>query len=403
MEAVPGTATKGRVVGESSLEILERGAAVSVITAVAPARVNLIGEHTDYTGGYVLPMAIPFTTTARITASADGMYRFRSASFHTVREIFPQDRGERIGDWSDYPVGVLRQLQRRGITPPPFDMELDGNVPLGAGLSSSASVEVATAVALLAFCGESLPPTEIATMCRSAENDYVGSPCGIMDQFIITAAEADRALLLNTRDLTFEMLPLDRGGVADCCIVVANSMVRHSIAGGDYGLRRRELEAGQHVLLTHFPALRDLGDATLEQLAACESEMSVESFRRCRHIITENARVLQARGALLAGDATLLGTTMTLAHASERDDFECSVDEIDFLVETALQQRGCYGARLTGGGFGGCTVNLVEKDEAENFSIGLKAAYRERFAIDAETYLCTAVDGAVARMKAKAD
>lgn len=363
----------------------------------APARVNLIGEHTDYTGGLVLPMAIPFFTSATIIPGKTGNYRFSSDLFDGVREMESGDRSDRIGDWSDYPVGVLRQLQALGIEPQAFELRLRGNVPFGAGLSSSASVEVATAMALLDFAGASLPPEEIATLCQRAENQYVHSPCGIMDQFVITNAQAGHALLLDTRSLTYEHIPMNGGALAECCIVVCNSMVKHSVAAGEYGSRRRELEAGQEVLRKKYPPLRDLGDASLEQLQQSETEMSAASFKRCRHIISENGRVREATKAMRAGDAARLGVLMLLAHASERDDFECSCEEVDFLVATAEALPGCFGARLTGGGFGGCTVNLVAKQEAAGFSAALVAAYQEQYKITADTYICEAMDGAVRR------
>src|ERR1700761_2254270 len=368
---------------------------------VAPARVNLIGEHTDYTGGLVMPMAIPFTTVAQLDDATDGRYTFSSELFSVTRSMTPDDRSLRVGDWSDYPVGVLRELQKRGLRIPPFKLHLSGNVPLGAGLSSSASLEVATAIAILSTAQATLSAEVIARLCQSAENNYVGSPCGIMDQFVVTAAIADHALLLNTRDLTFELLPMNKGDLAGCRIVVANSGVKHSIAGGDYGLRRREVEAGQAKLRERFPGVRDLGNATLEQLAACEQELSPESFRRCRHIITENQRVREAREAMFAGDPGRLGSVMTAAHTSERDDFECSIEEIDFLVETAVSLGGCYGARLTGGGFGGCTVNLVDTAAVDEFIEALTAAYRARFALELDIYICAAVDGALARTTAQ--
>jgi galactokinase len=367
----------------------------------APARVNLIGEHTDYTGGLVMPMAIPFTTVAQLQDAVDGRYTFSSELFATTRSMTPDDRSSRVGDWSDYPVGVLRELQQHGLQIPPFELRLSGDVPLGAGLSSSASVEVVTAIALLSHAQATPSAEVIAKLCQSAENNYVGSPCGIMDQFVVTAAMADHALLLNTRDLTFELLPMNKGDLADCRIVVANSGVRHSIAGGDYGLRRREVEVGQAKLRDRFSELRDLGDATLEQLAACEHELSRESFRRCRHIITENRRVREARQAMLAGDPARLGLIMTTAHASERDDFECSIEEIDFLVDTAVGLNGCYGARLTGGGFGGCTVNLVNGTDVDEFIGALTAAYRAGFSLELDTYVCAAVNGALARNAAR--
>jgi len=363
----------------------------------APARVNLLGEHTDYTGGLVLPMAIPFTTVAKFSPPQDGQYTFSSDGFNPPRTITREDRSEAIGHWSDYPVGVLRMLHQLGIEPPPFNLRLSGDVPLGAGLSSSASVEVATAMALLVQAGVELSTEEIAVLCRRAENEYVHSPCGIMDQFVITAARAGYALLLNTRDLSYEHLPMNTGALAETCIVVCNSMVRHSVATGEYGTRRREAEAGQAVLLKQFPTMRDLGDATLAQLDTCRGLLSEESFRRCRHVISENGRVREARTAMTDGDPIAFGQLMLAGHASERDDFECSCEEINFLVDTAITLPGCFGARLTGGGFGGCTVNLVAKDCAADFCVALRQAYKNKFKLNANTYVCEAVDGAIYR------
>ncbi|HEX5283669.1 MAG TPA: galactokinase [Bryocella sp.] len=380
---------------------LEATSAAPQLDFFAPARVNLIGEHTDYTGGLVMPMAIPFTTAAHLNAAEDGRYTFSSDMFPSIRSIAPNAPSPRAGEWSDYPAGVLLELRHRGIQIPPFALHLSGNVPLGAGLSSSASIEVVTAIALLAHAKTTLPADVIALLCQSSENNYVGSPCGIMDQFVVTAARKDHALLLNTRDLTFELLPMNNKGLGNCRVVVANSGVKHSIAGGDYGVRRREVEAGQAKLRERFPELRDLGDATLTQLAECEHEISPQSLKRCRHIISENERVREARKAMLAGDPVRLGSVMTAAHASERDDFECSIEEIDFLVDTAVGLRGCFGARLTGGGFGGCTVNLVNIEDVNNFIAALRFAYREKFALDLETYVCEAVDGALARNAAQ--
>lgn len=363
----------------------------------APARVNLLGEHTDYTGGLVMPMAIPFETVATISENVAPTYRFRSKGFQGEREFALDDRSAKTGEWSDYPVGVLRELQKLGIAPPPFTLELAGDVPLGAGLSSSASVEVATCLALLAWSGKTLEAAEIALLCQRAENLYVGSPCGIMDQFVITAATFGHALMLHTRELTYELIPMNTGGLKDACVVVCNSQVKHSVATGEYGSRRQQMEVGQEILRQTFPHVRDLGTATLAELEQVKEQMPLESYKRCKHVISENARVLSAKDAMLAGDVERMGELMTLAHASQRDDLETSCDEIDFLVDTAAGLAGCYGTRMTGGGFGGCTVNLVKRSEAEAFSEALKKAYREQWEIEAETYICEAVDGAVAR------
>ena len=364
------------------------------IKCVAPARVNLLGEHTDYTGGLVLPMAIPFVTEATIFPREDGLYTFTSELLNKTLTLDHTDRSAARGEWSDYPVGVLRQLQERGIEPPSFDLHITGNVPFAAGLSSSASMEVASAMAMLALSSARLTIEEIALLCQRAENVYVESPCGIMDQFVVTAAKAGHALLLNTRDLTYEHLPMNKGALANTRIVVCNSMVKHSVATGEYGVRRRELEEGQAVLRNAFPKLRDLGDATLDQLNQCQNQMSHDVFIRCRHVVTENARVRAARESMFSGDPISLGQLMLQAHISYRDDFAASCEEVDFLVDTAITLPGCFGARLTGGGFGGCTVNLVERTHCEAFAAALRSAYRQQFDIAAEIYLCDAVDGA---------
>jgi galactokinase len=364
-----------------------------MIECVAPARVNLLGEHTDYTGGLVLPMAIPFVTRATISPREDGLYTFTSELLDKTLSLDPSDRSPARGEWSDYPVGVLHKLQEQGIEPPSFDLHITGNVPFAAGLSSSASIEVASAMAMLALTDVELTIEQIALLCQRAENEYVHSPCGIMDQFVITAAKAGHALLLDTRALTYEHLPMNKGALAQTQIVVCNSMVKHSVATGEYGMRRRESEEGQAVLVKRF-AVRDLGDATLDQLEASKSDMSPAAFRRCRHIISDNGRVRQAKRAMFDGDPVAFGKLMLEGHASERDDFECSCEEVDFLVDTASSLPGCFGARLTGGGFGGSTVNLVERTQADAFATALKLAYKQRFDISADAYICDAVDGA---------
>ena len=364
------------------------------LTFVAPARVNLIGEHTDYTGGLVLPMAIPFSTQATVSRSPDGLHHFISERFPGEHTETPEGEPQRRKAWSDYPVGVLRELEAKGFRPEPFTLSLRGDVPLGSGLSSSASVEVATAYALLGFMGEHMAPEEIARLCQRAENHFVGAPSGIMDQTISVLAQGGHALLLNTRTLEYELVPMNLGAVAESAVVVCNSMVKHSIGGGEYGERRRQVEEGQSALVAAHPELKDLGDATEEHLEQVRGAISPEAYKRCRHIITENGRVRQMREALAAGDAARAGELMLVAHASERDDFECSVAEVDFLVETAATLPGCYGARLTGGGFAGCTVNLVRKDEVPTFNEQLRSAYRERFRITADVFVCEPVDGA---------
>jgi len=358
----------------------------------APARVNLIGEHTDYTGGLVMPMAIGFRTVATVGPREDGRAVFYSenvgeeASF----EIASLGRAP-AGQWSDYPAGVVWSLRQQGVAVGGFNMGLTGNVPLGAGLSSSASIEVAVAVALLGQANLVLPLKTVATLCRRAENEYVGAKSGIMDQFVVAGGVAHRAMMLDCRSLEFELLPLPD----DERVVICNSMVRHDVAAGEYGDRRDEVEAGQAVLRRER-GIELLRDATLDDLEACGGKMSAASFARCRHIITENGRVLEAREALLGGDVKRFGELMVAAHASMRDDFAASCAEVDALVEIAVRQPGCFGARITGGGFGGCTVNLVSAEKAGCFVEAVQREYRAATGIEADCFVCEASDGALA-------
>jgi galactokinase len=361
----------------------------------APARVNLIGDHTDYTGGLVMPMAIDFQTIAVISPREDKRLAFYSHNYgeETIFDLKSLERG-RQGHWSDYPAGVAWSLWKEGIRFGGFNMTLSGDVPLGAGLSSSASVEVAAAMAILSLSESTLPLAKLATLCRRAENEFVGAKSGIMDQFVVAGAVAHRAMMLDTRSLEFDLLPLPD----DVRVVIANSMVRHAVATGEYGNRRDEVEAGQAVLQQEC-GVALLRDATLADLSACRDRMSPESFARCRHIITENERVLQARDALLESDMPRFGELMVKAHTSMRDDFAASCEEVDTLVEIALRQSGCIGARITGGGFGGCTVNIVKASEAEAFVSAVQREYAQATKIEADCFICEPADGALALAK----
>jgi galactokinase len=362
----------------------------------APARVNLIGEHTDYTGGFVMPMAIGFRSVAVVSGRDDGRAVFYSTNYEEEAAFDIASFGrEPRGHWSDYPAGVLWSLRQEGIAVGGFSMSLAGDVPLGAGLSSSASVEVATAMALLGHAGVELPLEKIATLCRRAENEYVGAKSGIMDQFVVAGGVAHRAMLIDCRSLAYELLPLPE----QVRVVLCNSMVKHAVATGEYGDRRDEVEAGQAVLRQQRPGVELLRDATLADLEACKDRMTAASFARCRHIITENDRVMKAKAALLQGDVKQFGELMVEAHASMRDDFAASCAEVDVLVEVAMGHTACFGARITGGGFGGCTVNVVRADGAEDFVAAVRREYAERTGITAECFVCEASDGAVALAK----
>ncbi len=360
----------------------------------APGRVNLIGEHTDYAGGFVMPAAIDFATVAAATPRADGAVHLYSANFderaeHALDALPANGRGH----WSDYPLGIVHVLREAGIAVPPFSLSLAGDVPIGAGLSSSASIEVAVMAALLALAGAELPLPEMAKLAQQAENGYVGANTGIMDQFIACAGKRDHALLLDCRSLAYKLAPIP----PDLDLVIANTMVKHSHAGGEYNTRRAEVEQATATLRAHRPEIALLRDATPADLERWGHEMPLDVLRRARHIITDSLRAEAAAAALERGDLEGLGKLMAEAHASYRDDFEASCPEADLLVELANEQAGLVGARLTGGGFGGCTVNLVEHAAAPAFVASIAQEYQARTGIEPDVFLCHASDG-VARV-----
>lgn len=356
----------------------------------APGRVNLIGEHTDYADGFVMPAAIDFATFAAVSPRSDGTIAIYSENFHdqvTHRMEALPSRGSH--HWSDYPLGILSVLRAEGIDVPAFSLTLQGDVPVGAGLSSSAAICVSTIAALLSLTQAEVPLPRMATLCQRAENSYVGASTGIMDQFIACCGAANHALLLDCRSLDYRLAPIP----ASLSLVIANSMVKHSHAGGEYNQRRAEVEEATEILRRHRPEIKKLRDATVEDLEKWGDEMPAGALKRARHVITEDLRTVAAADALESHDLKALGRLMYEAHASYRDDFEGSCPEADILVDLASKQPGCIGARLTGGGFGGCTVNLVEATQAEPFRESLRQGYRERTGIEADIYLCRASDG----------
>ena len=357
----------------------------------APGRVNLIGEHTDYAGGFVMPAAIDFATVAAVSPRTDGRITIHSVNFD--EDIaYPVDAIPARGShrWSDYPLGVLDVLQKEGIAVPGVSLTLYGDVPLGAGLSSSASIEVATMLALLAAANATLPGPRIALLSQRAENEYVGANCGIMDQFVSANGKHDHALLLDCRSLEYKLAPIP----ANLRLVICNTMVKHSHAGGEYNTRRAEVEQATATLRSHRPEIALLRDATPDDLTQWGHEMPLNVLKRARHIVTDSLRAQAMAAALNRGDLGEVGTLMAEAHASYRDDFEASCPEADLMVELANRQTGLVGARLTGGGFGGCTVNLVEKESAEAFAASVAKGYQEKTGIRPDVFSCQAADGA---------
>lgn len=350
----------------------------------APGRVNLIGEHTDYNDGFVMPAAIGFYTWIAASIRQDRMLHAYSDHFkETVQFSLDELGGPPRKHWGDFLRGVAATLQARGYKLSGMNLVVHGEVPLGAGLSSSASLESAIALALSSLSHVEVPRLEVAKLCQQAEHEYVGTRCGIMDQFVVNFGVAGHALMLDCRSLHYELLPMP----PDIRLVVCNTMVRHELAAGEYNLRRSDCEEGVRLLRPFLPVTA-LRDVTIEDIERAKSVLPAQIVRRCRHVVSENARVLAAADALKSTQPEEFGRLMYKSHASLRDDYEVSCKELDLLVDLASAIPGVYGARMTGGGFGGCTVNLVRAGRAATFQTQIADAYREKTGITPEVYIC---------------
>jgi len=351
--------------------------------------VNLIGEHTDYNDGFVMPAAIEFHTCIAAATRDDARLIAHSRQYPQVLDEELNATRQRRGDWTDYCWGVAAALRQAGYDVHGANLLIDGNVPIGAGLSSSAAIEVATGFALLALAGVDADRVQLARICQLAENEFVGARCGIMDQFISCTGKAGHAVLLDCRSLEYEYAALPQG----VSLIICNTMVKHSNASGEYNQRRAECEQGVALLSRRLPGIRALRDASPEQVARFSSSLPEVIAKRCRHVTTENARVLQAGDALRAGDLERFGGLMRESHASLRDDYEVSCPELDIMVELALQQPGVIGSRMTGGGFGGCTISLVRDEAVGQFRSLVSSEYEQRTGICPEIYVTAAADG----------
>lgn len=367
------------------------------LTVISPGRVNLLGEHVDYNDGWVLPIAIDKEITIEACRSTDGVTRltardlgqqvaFTNESLQGKVDISGKD----LPSWVRYPAGVASVLLKHGLSVTPVEVEFHSNLPIGAGLSSSAAVEVGFAVLWKAMGGWSLDRMTLARYAQEAEVNYVGVNCGLMDQFASANGVADHALLLDTR--TFEWRPVSLPAGVD--IVIADSRVKHSLVESAYNVRHDECIAAVKILQTKYLNIIALRDVNLEQLASMQDQMPDNVYRRARHIVSECLRVPKAAALLDAGDSRGFGRLMFETHASLRDDYEVSCSELDILVELASKIPGCLGARLTGAGFGGSTVNLVEEKDSEMFMQSLREGYKTKTGIEASVFRCKASAGA---------
>jgi galactokinase len=357
----------------------------------APGRVNLIGEHTDYNDGFVMPAAIGFYCWVAAAPRTDRRLVITSEEFPEHAEVDLAARPLRPSkNWSDYSVGVAVELENAGFHVNGANLLIHGEVPIGAGLSSSASIEVATALALAEESGLAIDRTSLAQICQRAENEFVGMRCGIMDQFVSLHGRANHALVLDCRSFQYELVPIPES----VRLVICNTGVKHKLAGGEYNSRRQECEEAVRSLKKALSEIRALRDVNMKQLEQYRGLLSEIAYKRAKHIITENERVLKGMGALRAGDLESFGRFMAESHESLHDMFEVSCAELDLMVDLANREAGVYGARMTGGGFGGSTINLVQAANAAEFAQKVGKAYQKETGIVPGIYTCLPAEGA---------
>lgn len=351
----------------------------------APGRVNLIGEHTDYNGGFVLPVALELATSVATAPSADGKLRIYSEDRKELREFDTAAIATLAPtrEWTDYPIGVAQQLAAAGFPIAPANLLICSTVPEGSGLSSSAALEVSSALAFLK--GRELDKLELAKLCQRAERNFVGMPCGIMDQYISIFGRKHSAVEIDCRSLGHRLVQLPDG----ITFIAVNTMVKHALSGSAY--RDRVRECAEAAAAMHVESLRDVSPAQLQSAAAQLPEVVA---RRARHVVTEDARVNCFVDASARADVSLMGKLMVESHRSLQHDYEVSCEELDFLVDTALTLPGVLGSRMTGGGFGGCTVTLLRSDAAPAFRDAIAQSYNSRYGITPAIYPCDPSDGA---------
>jgi galactokinase len=360
------------------------------IVASAPGRVNLIGEHTDYNDGFVFPMAIDFTVRVAITRRKDSHLRFFSVDYKDrKRATLPTLRYRKEDRWANYPKGIIAEFMARGHALGGMDVTIHGDIPQGAGLSSSAALEVATALAIQDLYGIDIGREELAKLARKAENEFVGVSNGVMDQFISRLAKEGHAMLLDTRYLTYHFVPLPLKGVK---ILITNSKVPHGLAESEYARRREECRRCVEILSAKRPgtALRDYSAADVRESMGVIPEAT---RKKCLHVVEENQRVLEAEEALRKKDLVGFGKLMNRSHESLRDLYEVSCPELDWLVKRATETEGVYGSRLTGAGFGGCTVTLIEEEAIPRYREHI-LQYERIFGFRPEVYVCKPSAGA---------
>ncbi len=351
----------------------------------APGRVNLIGEHTDYNDGFVLPLAIDRAAWIALRPRSDCRVNVYSVDYDEVREFNIASLQHEKAGWIEYLKGVAWCLQDAGMQLNGWDGVLAGDVPLGAGLSSSAALEMATARAFAAVSGIAWDAVAQAKLGQRSENKWIGVNCGIMDQLISSTGRAGHAMLIDCRSLDLQPAPLPDG----VAVVVLDTATRRGLVDSAYNVRRAQCEAA-----AAFFQVRALRDVTVDMFKSADGQLDATTRRRARHVITEDDRTVRAVESMRRGDIAALGRLMNESHVSLRDDYEVSSDALNAMVEAAQAHKACYGARMTGAGFGGCAVAIVRAEEAENFVAATSRTYQARTGNQPAVYVCPATDGA---------
>ena len=357
----------------------------------APGRVNLIGEHTDYNDGFVFPMAIDFYTSVAVVPTRGRKLYIRSENMDELIAIDLEVNQRRQNHWSDYVAGMASVLETEGFKLPGASLLIDSEVPVGSGLSSSAALEMAGGLALLSTVDGQLEKNKLALLGQKAENEFVGMNCGIMDQFVSVHGRNEHALFLDCRSLDFQLVPFQSEHVR---VVICNTMVKHELGASEYNKRRSECEKGVELLGTEYSGVKALRDVSLQHYVDVQDQLPERVRKRCRHVISENERTEKAVNVLAQGDFQQFGELMNDSHTSLRDDYQVSCKELDTMVDIARAQVGVFGARMTGGGFGGCTVNLVSAEHVETFVKDVAYDYEKAIGLRPDIYISVPSQGA---------
>lgn len=353
----------------------------------APGRVNLIGEHTDYNGGYVLPATLSLGTYMAVRLRQDNEYHIESANFPNKSIHFSTSQCNFVAedDWGNYPKGVIGELAMEGVTLKGADIYYYGDIPNGAGLSSSASLTMVTAFGLCQLSNHAMSIKDMALLCQRVENHFMSVNTGIMDQFAVGFGEQDHAIFLNCRTLDYQLVPLQLG---EYKLVITNTNKRRGLADSKYNERRQQCETGLDTIKKDHPTFQDLTDVSADDFQAAEDQFDPLIKKRVRHVVTENSRVLSAVEELKEGKLQKFGQLMNASHQSLRKDYEVTGDHLDILFDTQKKCQGCIGTRMTGAGFGGCTISIVHQNDIDNFKEHVTKEYQDKTGLEPSFYIC---------------